>query len=100
MGKILRSLLAPLKETLAITGKVIVLYGPRQVGKTTLVEDLLQEVPYRTLAVNADEERFSTVLSSRDRRLLLDFVHGYDLLFIDEVWPSQNSPAESLSYRL
>ena len=84
MGKISRSLRAPLKEALATTSKVIVLYGPRQVGKTTLVEDLLKDVPYKTLAVNADEERFSNVLSSRDRRLLLGFVHGYDLLFIDE----------------
>jgi len=49
-----------------------------------LVEDLLQELPYKTLSVNADEERFSEVLSRRDRRILLDFVHGYDLLFLDE----------------
>jgi len=84
MVKIPRFLFHTLKEVLTLGGKVVVLYGPRQVGKTTLVEDLLKELPYKTLAVNADEERFSEALSRRDRRALLDFVHGYDLLFIDE----------------
>jgi predicted AAA+ superfamily ATPase len=31
-----------------ITGKVLVLYGPRQVGKTTLANDLIASVALRS----------------------------------------------------
>jgi len=97
MGKIQRFLFDPLKEAVIAGGKVVVLYGPRQVGKTTLVEDILASLPYKTLVVNADEERFADVLSSRDRRVLLDFVHGYDLLFIDE---AQRVPEIGLNLKI
>jgi len=97
MGKIQRFLFSPLKEAVIAGGKVVVLYGPRQVGKTTLVEDILASLPYKTLVVNADEERFADVLSSRDRRVLLDFVHGYDLLFIDE---AQRVPEIGLNLKI
>ena len=38
--KINRSLLPQIKDLL-IPGKVLVFYGPRQVGKTTLAKDLI-----------------------------------------------------------
>ena len=34
--------------------KVILIYGPRQVGKTTLVNEMLNTLPYRVRAINAD----------------------------------------------
>ena len=42
-------------ETALQPGKVMVLYGPRQVGKTTLAKDLLTALPLRSKLVNADE---------------------------------------------
>ncbi len=71
-------------ERLQMGGKVIVIYGPRQVGKTTLVTQILAELPYRVRAINADEIFFRDVLASQDARQLSDLVGGYDLLFIDE----------------
>ena len=71
-------------ERLRQGGKVIVIYGPRQVGKTTLVTQILQGLPYRVRTVNADELFFRGALSSQDARQLRDLVEGYDLLFVDE----------------
>ncbi|HEB62223.1 MAG TPA: ATP-binding protein [Bacteroidetes bacterium] len=64
--------------------KVIVLYGARQVGKTTLVKKLLKQIQGRTLEINADKQTYTEVLSSRNFDKLKGLVSGYDNLFIDE----------------
>jgi uncharacterized protein len=52
--------------------------------KQLFVKKILTQVKGKVLAINADESRFIDVLSSRDSRKLLEFVEGYDILFIDE----------------
>ena len=79
-----RLLQAHITEQLQTGGKIVLIYGARQVGKTTLVRRVLDDLPYRSLAINADEIRYSDVLSSRDLRRLRGLVTGYDLLFVDE----------------
>lgn len=69
---------------LQIYTKAIIIYGARQVGKTTLCKSVLDQFRLKTLAVNADEQRYIDILSSRDSRRLLEFVENYDVLFIDE----------------
>ncbi|MCX6266130.1 MAG: ATP-binding protein [Bacteroidetes bacterium] len=64
--------------------KVVLLYGPRQAGKTTLSKQVIQELGFKTLMVNADQSKYIEVLSSRDFNRLRSLVAGYDLLFIDE----------------
>jgi predicted AAA+ superfamily ATPase len=81
---ITRLLQPRISQQLQDGGKVVVIYGARQVGKTTLVQRVLADLPYRTLAINADEVRYAETLSSRDLRRLRDLVAGYDLLFLDE----------------
>jgi hypothetical protein len=71
-------------EQLQAGGKIVLIYGARQVGKTTLVRQVLSDLPYQTLAVNADEMRYADVLSSRDLRQLRGLVEGFELLFVDE----------------
>jgi predicted AAA+ superfamily ATPase len=66
------------------SNNVAILYGPRQVGKTTLAREILSGWPGRALAVSADEPRHIDVLSSRDSQKLKSLVAGYSLLFIDE----------------
>ena len=73
-----------LVERLRVGGKIVLVYGARQVGKTTLVRQVLSELPYKTLSINADEARFIDILSSRDLRQLRGLVEGYEALFIDE----------------
>ncbi len=81
--KIKRLLLAQLQNAL-VPGKVLVLYGPRQVGKTTLVLDLLADliVPHRYLS--ADELVYREALASQDRRTLGDLLGDNQVLVIDE----------------
>jgi len=64
--------------------KIIILYGSRQVGKTTLIRQILKKAPYKTLSINADRREYAEVLSSRDFGKLQRLVKGYELLFIDE----------------
>jgi hypothetical protein len=84
-------------EELRAGGKIIVIYGARQVGKTTLVRRVLDDLPYRSLTVNADELRYTDVLSSRDLRRLRGLVEGYELFFVDE---AQRIPEIGINLKL
>lgn len=64
--------------------KIIILYGARQVGKTTLAKTVLQALPGRHLFINAEDTDYTDVLSSRSLRRLQTIVGGYDLLLLDE----------------
>ena len=64
--------------------KVIIIYGARQVGKTTLVSGILESLDKRILSIDGDQQQYVQVLSSRDLGLLGGLVQGYDILFIDE----------------
>lgn len=79
-----RSYASYLLEELSSTSKIIVLYGARQVGKTTLVKELLKTQAGKILEINADEKPYLEALSSRDFSKLSALVEGYDILFIDE----------------
>jgi len=82
--KIERCLLPYIQKELTETNKIVILYGARQTGKTTLSNDILDQIGGRILRVNADELRYTDILSSRDQIKLSLFVKGYNLLFIDE----------------
>ena len=92
-----RALLPIIQDRLLNTMKIILLYGPRQAGKTTLVRQILADLPLRKLEINADELRYVDVLSSRDLNQLRLLVEGYDLLFIDE---AQRIPEIGLTLKI
>ena len=79
-----RSLEQTILDKIERTNKIVLLYGPRQVGKTTLVRQIVDRSPLRSLVVNGDELRYADALSSRDSRILKGLVEGYELLLIDE----------------
>lgn len=78
--KISQKLLADVTNS----GKVTLLYGPRQVGKTTLSKQIIKKLDLKSLMINADQSKYIDVLSSRDLNRLKSLIAGYDLLFIDE----------------
>ncbi len=94
---ITRKIQSKLEDEIRDGSKVILLFGARQVGKTTLVQELLSHLTYRTLQINADELRFINILSSRDLRQLRDLTGGYELLFIDE---AQRIPEIGINLKL
>lgn len=64
--------------------RVLVIYGPRRVGKTTLLQRYLSQTPLRAKVDSGDNIRTQQVLSSQDFAQILAYVEGYQLLAIDE----------------
>ena len=83
-GMINRAIFQNLKNDLLHSNKIIVLYGARQTGKTTLAEQIISSFEGRVLKINADELKYIDVFSSRDFNKMSLLVDGQDLLFIDE----------------
>jgi len=81
--KIKRSILTQIKDYL-MPGKVLVVYGPRQVGKTTLANDLLASVTLRSRFINADELVYREALASQSYQILGELLGDAELLVIDE----------------
>ncbi len=65
-------------------GKVLVLYGPRQVGKTTLIRNYLNTAPWRARVETGEDVRLQELFAGGRLDRLLEFVAGYDLLVVDE----------------
>lgn len=63
--------------------KVIVLLGPRQVGKTTLL-DTMQDPDKRCLRLNCDDFDDTLLLEGKTTTELKSLLCGYDMVFIDE----------------
>lgn len=82
--KIPRILTNKIINKLKTTNKIVLLYGARQVGKTTLAKDIITDLKMKTLIANADEKKYNDILSSRDLDRLKALISGYDLLFLDE----------------
>ncbi len=59
-------------QDLAQSDKVLVIYGARQVGKTTLVRELIRHYSGKVLEINADNMPFLEALSSRNLESRLD----------------------------
>lgn len=64
--------------------KVLVIYGPRQVGKTTLVQHYLKTTAWKYRFVSGENLRIQEILSSQDFDQLQTFCEGYELIVIDE----------------
>ena len=64
--------------------KVIVIYGPRQVGKTTLVNDLLLDIREDALFVSGEDKTIQPWLSSQSDTILRQNIGNKKLLVIDE----------------
>jgi uncharacterized protein len=79
------------------SSKVVLLYGARQLGKTTLSNFIIKELNIKTMIVNADQSIYHDVLSSRDVNKLKSLVAGYELLFIDE---AQQIPELGLNLKI
>ena len=94
--KIQRLLLSQLQDAL-IPGKVLVLYGPRQVGKTTLAKDLLLSITLSSRFVNADELVYREALASQNRQRLGEVLGDAELLIIDE---AQRVPEIGLNLKI
>lgn len=92
-----RMITTRLIETLMSQDKIIILYGPRQVGKTTLMRRILSEIPLRKLEINADQLSYIEVLSSRNLLKMKELIGDHELIFIDE---AQNIPDIGINLKI
>ncbi len=69
-------------KKLFFKGKAIIIVGPRQVGKTTLSEDLIKDYAY--VKFNCDNPTERELLSNKDLVYLVKLVGEKDIIFIDE----------------
>jgi hypothetical protein len=63
---------------------VLVIYGPRRVGKTTLLETYLAGTSLKYRSAVGDDLPTQQILSSLDVRLIREYLEGYELFAIDE----------------
>jgi predicted AAA+ superfamily ATPase len=64
-------------------GKVLIVYGARRVGKTTLMKQILEAHPSGTY-VNCELLQYKSALETTNSELLKDFIGNTDLLILDE----------------
>lgn len=79
-----RTLTTPIIEKLTSANKGIIVYGARQVGKTTLVNEIIKKLNLKTLVINGDQSRFIDIITSRNLAKIRSLVTGYEMLLIDE----------------
>ncbi len=71
-------------------GKAIILLGARQVGKTTLIEALLQQYKSEVLFLNGDEPDVRSQLSNITSSQLKLLIGSKKIIFIDEAQRIEN----------
>lgn len=79
-----RLLTTTIIDKLTSSKKGIIIYGARQVGKTTLVNEIIKKLNLRTLIINGDQSRFIDIITSRDLTKIQSLLSGYDMVFVDE----------------
>ncbi|MBX2899945.1 MAG: ATP-binding protein [Cyclobacteriaceae bacterium] len=72
------------------TGKAVILIGPRQVGKTTLLKSMMAESTSPTLFINCDEPDMRALLSNKTSTELKAIIGNHKLVIIDEAQRVKN----------
>jgi len=78
-----RQLITKIQQRL-FKGKAIILYGPRQSGKTTLIQSLLRKYKEETIEFNGDESDIRELLSDNNSTRLKLMIGKHKIVFIDE----------------
>ena len=84
-------------EKMLKPNKAIVLYGPRQVGKTTLIEELAQKTKLKTFKSTGEDLKLKILFEKPDFDGLINFARNYELIIIDE---GQNLPNIGLGLKI
>lgn len=70
--------------------KVLIIYGPRQVGKTTLMRGFLETFVGNVYRGTGENAPLQEILASNDVARITFYFRGYDLIFIDEAQQIEN----------
>ncbi|HPH78678.1 MAG TPA: ATP-binding protein [bacterium] len=89
MEKIRRQI-QPLIEKNMFQGKAIIIYGPRQVGKTTLVKAIQSKYQEKSVYLNCDEPDIREALIDKTSTELEHFIGDKKLVILDEAQRVKN----------
>lgn len=71
-------------ENKLFKGKIIVVYGARQVGKTTLIKEIQKKYPENSVYFNCDEPDIRKSFTDKTSTELKSFIGNKKLVFLDE----------------
>ncbi len=78
------------KDLISPENKVIIIYGPRQAGKTTLIHQIKEVIKVKTLEFTGDDLQAQKIFSRNELAYLENIIRGYSLLIIDEAQKIDN----------
>jgi len=84
-----RTIQASIEKSL-FKNKVLILYGARQVGKTTLVREILKKHPGQSAYLNCDEPDIRAALTDKTSTELKVFFKGKKFIVLDEAQQVKN----------
>ncbi|AFH48439.1 Putative AAA+ superfamily ATPase [Ignavibacterium album JCM 16511] len=82
--------LQPIIESKLFKGKIIIIYGARQVGKTTLIKSIQQNFFDKSLYLNCDEPDIRDLLTDSTSSRLKSIIGNKELVLIDEAQRVKN----------
>lgn len=71
-------------------GKVIILYGPRRVGKTTIANEIRTSQNMPSIVLNCDRPDVRASLTNKNEGELIRYIGNYKLVVIDEAQRVEN----------
>ncbi len=71
-------------DRLGTDRRIIILYGPRQSGKTTLARAIMEKAGRKAILVNGDDPRVQELWSSKDLLRIKGQVGSHEFICIDE----------------
>ncbi|MFA5431507.1 MAG: ATP-binding protein [Candidatus Paceibacterota bacterium] len=77
-------------ESSLFQGKAVIIYGPRQAGKTTLVKQIMEACKKKKQYCNCDFLDIQEIFSYKNAGKLGDFLKNIDLLVLDEAQRIKN----------
>jgi predicted AAA+ superfamily ATPase len=85
-----RSIETDIEARLFETGKIIVLYGPRQVGKTTLAKRILARHDSMAGYFNCEEQPVADILATNNSITMQAYFSGTKVVVLDEAQTVEN----------
>ncbi len=77
-----------INQRISNSKKAIIIIGARQVGKTTLIENILKQKKY--LFINGDDPQIRTLLNNPTTEQIAKIIGSYKYVFIDEAQRIKN----------
>ena len=77
-------------EACFFKGKAVIIYGARQVGKTTLIKSIQKKDYQNSLFINCDEPDYRAILTDISSTELKEIIGSKNVVFIDEAQRVKN----------